>query len=341
MDDKERCLPAVVAVLEALVADAGMRATVESRSGSAAVVSVVGDGSRARVIVMWVGSTSRLRQLLASPDSTPDTPVRVYAMARVSRDTLAWAVANGVSVLDEHGNGVLRLSGFRYQQYVESRTGNRQTVGGTPFTARASRIVRAFLSRPYHGWSQGELVSQTGISQGYASRTLALLAEHGYVSGDAGGWRVLSPDDLLDDWSSHYRFDRHERHRYAYSGGTYDDALRRLGRDLGDSGRYAYTGWSGAHLRAPRAIPPVLMAFVEHLPDRPQDIGLYPVDSGENALLIVPHDEGVLQFSQIVDSLSVATDVQVYLDLVRLPGRAKEQSEALRAVMPWKEHPDG
>jgi hypothetical protein len=72
------------------------------------------------------------------------------------------------------------------------------------------------------------------------------------------------------------------------------------------------------------------MLFVKSLPENPQKIGLYPVVEKENVLLILPHDEGVFQFTRLVNGLVVASDAQIYIDLKRLPGRAGEQAEILR-----------
>jgi hypothetical protein len=214
---------------------------------------------------------------------------------------------------------------------VESNKPRRLSVSGTPFTAKASRIVRAFLSEPQREWSQSELVHDTGVTQGYASKCLKMLAEHSYITSSRGRWRLQEPAALLDDWSAHYRFDRHRLYRFAFSSPSYDDGLQRLGKELGDAGiRYAYTGWSGAHLRAPYAIPPKTMAFVDAIPVEPKKLGLFPVEEKENVLLIVPNDEGVLQFTQIVNQLVVASDAQIFIDLIRLSGRAKEQADVLR-----------
>ena len=56
---------------------------------------------------------------------------------------------------------------------------------------------------------------------------------------------------------------------------------------------------------------------------------------------LIPQDIGVFQFTKEVNGLSVVSDAQIYLDLLKMPGRAKEQAQNLRAKiinMEIKEH---
>jgi hypothetical protein len=237
----------------------------------------------------------------------------------------------GLSVLDENGNGYIKVPGFSFERYIEPLRKGRLKISGTPFSMKASRLIRAFLADPGVKWSQRELVIATGITQGYSSVKLKQLLDAGYLIKAGDKFRVADIERLLDDWVSHYRFDRHGQYRFAFSAGSYEEGLIHLSDGLKRTGiEYAFTGWSGAFLKEPYVILQKWMAFVEKIPDIPESIGLYPVDQSENVLLVVPQDRGVFQFTQQIQDMIVAAGPQIYIDLVRLPGRAKEAAQAFR-----------
>lgn len=329
MVDVEDGLKTVVTKLKSILQEAGLRTTKVVSAGHTALIRL--SRGRTHIEVLWRRLVNDAVLLSATRRGADSGPVQVFATGRLSKQAFRSCVERGVCALDTLGNGIVRLPGLWFERYVGMGGPRRPSVSGTPFTAKASRIVRALLSYPGRGWTQSELVDLTGVTQGYASKCLRTLTDHAYVVLVGSEWRLRAPDALLDDWAAHYRFDRHAQHRFAFSSPTYDDGLQRLGSRLQHAGvRYAFTGWSGAHLRAPYAIPPKTTAFVDSIPGDVEKLGLFGVTSKENALLIIPHDEGVFQFSHTINGLHVASDAQIYVDLCRLAGRAKEQADVLR-----------
>lgn len=255
----------------------------------------------------------------------------IVVTVNLSRSFLEQCREAGINVLDEKENGVIRIPGFRYERFIEDVHKGRPTVKGTPFSMKASRIVRALLAKPDHDWSQVELTKATGVTQGYLSIQQKVLLRADYIRVEERKLRVVDHGRLLDDWAEHYRWDRHQQLRYAFSAATYEEGLERLGAAFrGRGAAYAFTGWSGAFLRTPYGVPDKWMAFVERIPDMPADMGLFPVEQGENVLLIVPQDIGVFHFAQEIKGLSVVSDPQLYVDLRKMPGRAAEQAAVLR-----------
>jgi len=268
---------------------------------------------------------------LVSVSSSGQQTILVAATEVLSRSMFERCKKSRLSVLDTNSNGIIRAPGFSYERYVEpSRTG-RPKISGTPFSMKASRLVRTFLADHFRTWAQSELVRETAVTQGYTSIKLKALLGSGYLANAGGKLRLIDPERLLDDWASHYRFDRHVQHRFAFNANSYEDGLKRLAELLDASGiDYAFTGWSAGYLLAPYGIPPKWMTFVRKLPDNPDDLGLFPVEQGENALLIVPQDRGVLQCRQKIREMQVVSTAQAYIDLLKMPGRAREQALALR-----------
>jgi len=234
-----------------------------------------------------------------------------------------------VAVFDLEGNAYLRLPGVYIERLRPSQASETAPSSGTVFTAKASRVVRAFLNHYPNDWGQAQLVRKTGLSAGYMSTLMKRLIGQGYVSDRLGLLYLDDPERLLNHWLAHYRFDRHRKLNYAISAGTYDEGVEKLGAALKGSGvSFAWTGWTGAHLRAPYATPTLYMAYVAQEPKKLKDV--FPVEKQGNVALYVPQDEGVFQFTNESAAGAVVSDAQLYLDLCRMPGRAKEQAEAIR-----------
>lgn len=263
---------------------------------------------------------------------TNDSAVALIVVAdRISEKTLDACKQEGVCIVDLHGNGWLELPGFYYERFVPSASRNRPVSSGTPFTAKASRIVRVLLEDPGRGWEQGTLIDETGVSQGYASKVIQLLKANGYIRINRGAVdviEVIAAEALLDDWAAHYRFDRHAIRNYAMSFKTYDVGLSKLDRSLHrEQIKYAFTGWSAAHLSAPYGTSQQLMAYVDRFPESDYII---PAQGRGNVVLYVPHDEGLLHSSINENGFKVVTGAQLYLDLLKMPGRASEQAAVVR-----------
>lgn len=78
-----------------------------------------------------------------------------------------------------------------------------------------------------------------------------------------------------------------------------------------------------------RIIPPVVSAYVKA--DRlPGDLPWRRVNGGGNLWLVVPEDDGVFFETREVQGFHLATDVQIYLDLLQVGQRGPDQAEELR-----------
>jgi predicted Rdx family selenoprotein len=112
--------------------------------------------------------------------------------------------------------------------------------------------------------------------------------------------------------------------------GTYDLGLQKLAGELRRQEiEYAFTGWSGAFLRAPYGTSEMLMAYVDRMPT--ESSALFPSSGDGNVVLYLPQDDGALLFKRKSrGGFDVVSDLQLYVDLARMPGRAIEQSQVLR-----------
>lgn len=234
-----------------------------------------------------------------------------------------------VAVFDHEGNAYVNLPGLYIERLRPSRSPGIEPSSGTVFTAKAGRLLRALFKRYPHDSVRANLARETELTPGYVSILIARLIKQEYVSDRMGLIYLDDPEKLLDDWLAHYRFDRHQKYFCALSANTYEQGIEKLGKNLSDAGvRYAWTGWTGAQLRAPYATPTQYMAYVSHPPENLE--GVFPVEGQGNVVLLVPQDEGVFQFTTSTNLGDVVSDPQLYIDLCRMPGRAQEQADALR-----------
>jgi hypothetical protein len=93
---------------------------------------------------------------------------------------------------------------------------------------------------------------------------------------------------------------------------------------------YALTGFSASNRLAPMVRGQRAMIYVSRNIDLvAEKVGLKPVESGANIILIQPYDDGVFWNAKSIGDLEISEPVQVYLDLKRYPGRGEEAADFL------------
>jgi DNA-binding Lrp family transcriptional regulator len=256
----------------------------------------------------------------------------LFLVPGLTAGMLAECREEGLCVADAAGNIFLATSGIYIEHYLQKGRAIRPTVAGSIFTARSSRIIRALLARYPKACRQKELAEWTGVSPGYVSTRIRMMERDGYIVHEGESIRISEPDRLLTAWAGSYRFDRHRRLHYAISMTSYEQGCGKVQAELKRIGlQYAFTGWAAAYFVAPYGEPENIMAYVSRYPDPDVLRFLHPVDEGGGVLLLVPHDEGVLQFPvNLPGKPPLVSYAQLYIDLVRMSGRAPEQAEFVR-----------
>jgi len=201
-----------------------------------------------------------------------------------------------------------------------------------PFSSRSSRIVRALLERPDQLYVLRDLAQEAGVTLRSADLAIARLIEKGYVIRENGPLRLIKPKELLDAWAAVYKFQEVNQLSYYYSLARdfeeFAAKLRALPDNLRDN--YRLTLYAGASLISPQMRFNEVHLYVRgDLADWAKRLDLSPVESGANTILVTPYDAGVFDFSQEKKGLMVASNTQLYLDLVNLNDRARDQAEAL------------
>ena len=180
------------------------------------------------------------------------------------------------------------------------------------------------------------MASASGLTRAYVSIVVKRMLDAGYIRQQRKGYCLQAPDQMLDDWSAVYRFDRYIwKQEYAMAFRQVREGMDKLAHVLvGKTSEFAMTGPCGAYLRCPYMEPSVVKAYVSGpLKDLP---GLHPVERDGNVVLYVPPNPGVFVGKNNIDRFPVVSDIQLYLDLKKMPGRSGDQADYLREnLLKW------
>ncbi len=284
---------------------------------------------------------SGLKRLVASD---PEIDVALVEHAAPGFDRAA--VDQGVGYLDLRGHGRLVGPSFVYvapptapnagvppidlEHDIARRSSRGHRV--SPFAPKASRVARCFLTHPQLAWRLSEIAEATDMNPGNIHRVLAALLDLDLIERDGDDYVVPDPGSLLEAWSEQAGRVR-PRERFAIPvEGRLGDAVRDLLDVLGNVG--VVSGELAAELYAPHL--PATSAIVHHL----GDVTLAELESGlppqmrplrAQSQIVVDHvDEGVAAFGELRGGLPLVSAPQLYFDLYRARGRAREAAEHVR-----------
>jgi hypothetical protein len=274
---------------------------------------------------------------------------RVLAMPYVSPRMAALCEEHGWGWFDLAGNcrleipGVLLIerSGIDPVRIEEPPSANLSTV-------ESGFVVRALLAPENAGvrWTQRGVVEhfESGAAPSLAlvNKVVQYLREQAFVEELPNrGFRVRDPEGLLRKWSAVYRFSRRSRRRYFSL--LSNRALHEKLRGLATRGLAAYGAFSAAEVQAPHVRQariwlyldaPVEKAFAETAEAK-------IVDSGENLVVLIPHDPGIFYgLDESEGRLACTNAVQTYVDLLHAGGRGEEAAEAVlqqRLRVAWRQ----
>ncbi len=237
-------------------------------------------------------------------------------------------------------NGACRITLPSIITYiVKIQTGSQtqsRNSGGSPFVGKGAMLPRLFFEQPQRIWTQGDLAVAAGMTKAYVSIILHRMMDNEYIRQEDNGYQLVNPEKMLDDWVAVYRFNRYVRRQmFAASFETQRQGISLVAKSLKEQNiRFGFMGTSGAYLRAPYMESKTVMAYAEHIPDELPS--LFPVESDGNVVLYIPQNAGFLYGGNDVDGLPVVSDMQLYLDLKRMPGRNQDQADYLRdSLLNW------
>ena len=136
----------------------------------------------------------------------------------------------------------------------------------------------------------------------------------------------------MNAWAGIYKFQEANKLYYYYSlARNFDEFVYKL-KAIPEKLRndYRLTMYAGASLAGPRIRFNDVHLYIKGNPEEwAGRLELNPVESGANAILAEPFDDGVFDYKQEKKELLVVSNTQLFLDLYNLNDRAREQAEAL------------
>jgi len=271
-----------------------------------------------------------LKSLEPLPERTSPLIV-VPCMGAVGRNLCK---REGISWLDLSGNADISAPNLRI--LIDGRPNRFKTPGrpSNPFAPKSSRIARCLLIHAGKAMSQRELSLETNMDEGFTSRIVSRLRDEGLVARNEDGTiRVPDPNLLLDAWREVYDFSKNLIFKGHIAERSSNEIQKRFSDALiTNELQHAATGLGAAWLYTKYSGFRIVTFYLESFPtkDLIKTLGFREEATGSNTWIVVPKDKGVFQGSRRVEGIYCVHPVQVYLDLLGHPERAKEAAEHLR-----------
>jgi hypothetical protein len=240
----------------------------------------------------------------------------------------------GIGYADLAGNCLISFGSIYIFREGKPNTYVQRRELRSLYSPKSERVLRVLLTKPDQIWKTEQLAKAAEVSFGQVANVKQLLKDREWLDPNEEGIKLQVPEALLLEWAKQYRFDRNQATEYYAMSDLseceekFSEACQGLGID------YVFTAFSGAARFAPAVRYQRMTAYVEgDLTVLINSLGWKSVSSGANVTLLFPYDQGVFFDCRKVDDSSVATPVQIFLDLQASHGRGEEAAEAMRKVI--------
>ena len=271
----------------------------------------------------------------------PATPVLIAPYLSPSSRVLCRE--NGISYLDFEGNAHLAFSNVYIDRSVAEKPSVERRELRSIFTPKSARVLRVLFRDPRLTWRVTELAEAAGVSLGHVSNIRTALRNREWAEVVPEGFRLRSPDALLDAWKVAYEPPVSQTLRFytTLHGTEFDHRVRAALAVLPNKDSHAaLASYSAAHWIAPYARTGTQYFYVETraVETLKRELKLSSAAKGENVVLSVPKDEGVFfDAYEPATGMRVTSPLQTYLDLVKSGERGEEAAEHLRHLrLTWQ-----
>jgi Transcriptional regulator, AbiEi antitoxin, Type IV TA system len=268
-----------------------------------------------------------------APEATP-----VFIAPYISPAVRQLCEEKGVGYLDLEGNARIAFGGVFIERMVADKPVAEQRELKSLFRPKSAQVLRAMLREPGRAWRVTELSEISGVSLGHVSNVRTSLIDREWARASDDGLVLLKPDALLDAWRDSYTAPAGERMRFytPLHGSALEDAARSALRAEDGPGRAAFASFSAAQWLAPygRTGTHYFFADEDGLRKLQAALKLAPASKGENVVVLMPKDTGLLADTIEPAPGAVCTSpLQTYLDLSIAGERGAEAADHLRQEM--------
>lgn len=277
-------------------------------------------------------------------------PSKIYALIcpYLSPTNQMYCLNNGIDFIDLSGNVSIQIPGKIWIQRLNCPNLYRTSqLVRNPFSGSSSRVIRVLLQNPNAIWSNSRIEEELSneskrwrrpnlfaISQSTISKTIQSLEEEVLVRRD--GRKIVTPDprQLLFRWAEKYReiWKREKRKSWISKnpiGFDIEESCRGLKNEF-EGFEPLYTGSAAANLVAPFVNIDRFDIFIID-PSVSEMLRGWSVDQGvgPDFQFVEPYDQGVLMYARQKKGVTIASDIQIYLDCYARGGRDAKQAEYL------------
>jgi len=215
------------------------------------------------------------------------------------------------------------------------------------FNDKASLVLRQMLRYPDQEWVVRDFEKEPGVGRGWAAKVLAILREKGYLEGAASGRTAFAffrhGHELIQEWANDYDFALNKTHVYYTPDTGLLPKIKQFFSRFSKKEAYVLTLHTGANL-----ITNFVRTSNVYLYLNPADFkkvslelrqafDLKELKKGGNVYIIEPYYKKSVFFGlQKIKGYSVASNLQLYLDLYHFPERGREHAEYLERLLKEK-----
>jgi hypothetical protein len=265
-----------------------------------------------------------------SPRATP-----VFMAPYISPAVRQLCEEMGAGYLDLEGNARIAFDGVFIERIVGENSRPETRELKSLFRPKSAQVLRAMLREPGRSWRVTELSEVSSVSLGHVSNVRTALIDREWAQASPEGLTLAKPGELLDAWRDSYTAPSGERMRFytPLHGTALEDAARSV-FSAGDGRRHAvFASFSAAQWLAPYGRTGTHYFYADHegVEKMRAALRLAPASKGENVLITVPKDAGLLADTVEPAPGAICTDpIQTYLDLFIAGERGAEAAEHLR-----------
>jgi hypothetical protein len=279
-------------------------------------------------ISLFAKKISQIKSLVAAHPKVIPVIVSYY----LSEQKRNYCKEKGIYFIDLSGNVFLVYQSLFIERIGFSNKYPERRKGRSPFSDKASLILREFFKHRNKYYGVREIAEAVGLDPGYVSRIAKELVNRNYVLRKNSKLKIREPKVILEDWSVIYNYKKNQMASYFSLDKQPAEILKQI-QKISKNIDYALSLQAGANLLLPFSVYNEVHIYLQDVKSEEiimQELDLKKVDKGANIFLMRPYyKNSVLYDKQLVQNMWIVSDVQLYIDIYNYPLRGLEQAEQI------------
>jgi hypothetical protein len=196
------------------------------------------------------------------------------------------------------------------------------------YKGKAADVCRVLLVRYPEGFTLRNLARESHVSLGQVSKVSKALINERIAIRDSSRseLKLMAPFELLKRWATVSNFQANTKFIEYY---TQEEDISKFLEKFKKLNypRYAVTGLTGAMYIAPFVRPTNVHIYVESANDAiklANSLNLMQVEENGNVKFAIAECKGVFYGAREINEIVIASDIQLYVDLLNFPARGEE-----------------